>query len=387
MIANIYKHGKQLIAKDENDNLISGIPKRRMRDAYNLNVPLVSKVGSTGKVYWRNCEESKPVVYAEESSPKYESFEDKAHAETLNFIHSSFDLKPSSLYMPELNWKYLVRTAVRGKSILMTGPSGSGKTIAAKALIEALDRPDFYFNLGATQDPRASLIGNTHFDKEKGTYFSKSLFVEAIQTENAIILLDELSRAHPEAWNILITVLDERQRYLRLDEEANQKTIKVAKGVTFIATANVGNEYTSTRVMDRALLNRFTKFEMHVLNQEEETSLLKYLYPEVDIKTISNIAEIAHITRLESSTKDPRLSIGISTRQSIELASLIYDGFSLNEAATITIFSNYNKTGGADSERTFVKQLVQKYVTSDSDSDSDNGDLFSDEEIKSATSY
>ena len=40
-----------------------------------------------------------------------------------------------------------------------------------KSLVNALDRPDFYFNLGATQDPRASLIGNVHFDKGKGTYF------------------------------------------------------------------------------------------------------------------------------------------------------------------------------------------------------------------------
>ena len=133
---------------------------------------------------------------------------------------------------------------VRGKNIMMTGQAGCGKTMAAKSLVNALDRPDFYFNLGATQDPRASLIGNVHFDKGKGTYFSESLFVKAIQTENAVILLDELTRAHPDAWNILMTVLDQGQRYLRLDEADGQNTIKVADGVTFIATANIGNEYT-----------------------------------------------------------------------------------------------------------------------------------------------
>jgi len=53
-----------------------------------------------------------------------------------------------------------------------------------------LDRPDFYFNMGGTQDPRATLVGNVHFDKAKGTYFSESLFVKAIQTPNAVILLD-----------------------------------------------------------------------------------------------------------------------------------------------------------------------------------------------------
>jgi len=129
------------------------------------------------------------------------------HEEVLNFIHSSYSLKPAGLMMSELKWKYLIRSAVRGKNIMMTGPAGCGKTMAAKSLVNSLDRPDFYFNLGATQDPRGTLIGNTHFEKNKGTYFSESLFVEAIQTPNAVILLDELSRAHPDAWNILMTVL------------------------------------------------------------------------------------------------------------------------------------------------------------------------------------
>ena len=179
------------------------------------------------------------------------------HEEVLNFIHTSYSLKPAGLMMSELKWKYLIRSAVRGKNIMMTGQAGCGKTMAAKSLVNALDRPDFYFNLGATQDPRATLIGNVHFDKGKGTYFSESHFVKAIQTPNAVILLDELTRAHPDAWNNLMTVLDSGQRYLRLDESDGQDTIPVAEGVTFVATANIGNEYTSTRVMDKALMDRF----------------------------------------------------------------------------------------------------------------------------------
>ena len=49
-----------------------------------------------------------------------------------------------------------------------------------------------------------------------------------------------------------MTVLDGGQRYLRLDEAEGSPIVNVAEGVTFIATANIGNEYTSTRVMDRA---------------------------------------------------------------------------------------------------------------------------------------
>ena len=298
------------------------------------------------------------------------------HAEIVDFIGNSYGLKPQGLIMKELKWKYLIRSAVRGKNIMMTGQAGCGKTLAAKSLVNALDRPDFYFNLGATQDPRSTLIGNVHFDKKKGTFFSESLFVKAIQTDNAVILLDELTRAHPDAWNILMPVLDYGQRYLRLDEADGQTTIKVADGVTFIATANIGNEYTATRQLDKALLDRFTVIEMDLLTQEEEYGLLKYMFPTVEEKTLENVSNITSLTRAEADTENPRISSGVSTRTSVEIAGLLFDGFSLLESADITIYPQYDSTGGADSERTFVKQIVQKFV-----SDGSSDELFTEHDV------
>ena len=298
------------------------------------------------------------------------------HQAIKDFIHQgSVNLKPTELVMTELKWKYLVRSAVRAKNIMMTGPAGCGKTMAAKALVKGLDRPDFYFNLGATQDPRATLIGNTHFDKGKGTFFSESAFVKAIKTPNAVILLDELSRAHPDAWNILMTVLDQGQRYLRLDEAEGSPIVKVAEGVTFIATANIGNEYTSTRVMDRAILDRFVTIEMDVLNDEQEFGLLKYMFPEVNEDDLKAIAEIAHHTRTQSMSDSGKVTSMISTRASVEMAGLIYDGFDLFESAEISIFPFFSNDGGVDSERTYVKQLVQKYVKDES-----NENLFNEQQ-------
>jgi len=277
-------------------------------------------------------------------------------------IKNSASIKPSDLEMSDVKWKYLVRSAVRGKNIMMVGPAGCGKTQAAKALPVATGHPFFYFNLGATQDPRATLIGNTHF-KDGQTIFDSSAFVKAIQTDNAVILLDELSRAHPEAWNILMTVLDEGQRYLRLDEDVNAPLIKVAPGVSFIATANIGTEYTSTRVLDRALMDRFEIIEVDILSKEQEEILLTKRYGNVlSAKQLHAVSDIASVTRKEWRSESGKLTTMISTRMTVRICELLADGFDLLEATEVAVLPFFDAAGGADSERTFVKQIIQKYA-------------------------
>ena len=342
-----------------------GITTGTRKKAYQNGEAVQAYINKNGKKTYRRVDMNvyNSLVIPMNTQEGGVQFEDKGdHTAIKDFIHKgSVSLKPTELVMEELKWKYLIRSAVRAKNIMMTGPSGCGKTMASKALVKALDRPDFYFNLGATQDPRATLIGNTHFDKKKGTFFSESAFVSAIKTPNAVILLDELSRAHPDAWNILMTVLDQGQRYLRLDEAEGSPIVNVAEGVTFIATANIGNEYTSTRVMDRAILDRFVTIEMNVLDDVQELGLLKFMFPEVNEDDLKAIAEISHHTRTQSMSENGKLTSMVSTRASVEMAGLIYDGFELEEAAEISIYPFFSQDGGVDSERTYIKQLVQKY--------------------------
>ena len=73
-------------------------------------------------------------------------------------------------------------------------------------------------------------------------------------------------------------------------------------------------------------------------------------------------------------------SSGISTRTTVELCGLLYDGFSLEEASEVSIYPQYDSTGGVDSERTFVKQIVQKFCD-----DGASDDLFNEEEMAEAT--
>ena len=370
IIVKIEKSGNRFNAWDQNGvKRTSEILTSTRKSAYNAGMALEQRSGKGGRVYWWKVPMSQfDSAGSTLNTPPSSDVEiPSGHEEVMNFISTSYSLKPKDLVMKELKWKYLIRSAIRGKNIMMTGQAGCGKTLAAKSLINSLDRPHYYFNLGATQDPRSTLIGNTHFDSKKGTFFSESLFVKAIQTPNSIILLDELTRAHPDAWNILMSVLDYGQRYLRLDEKDGSDTIKVADGVCFVATANIGNEYTATRQLDKALMDRFTTIEMDLLNEDEEFGLLRYMFPSIDETTISNVSKIAFLTRSESMNDNPRISSGISTRTSVEIAGLLFDGFTLTEAADITIYPQYDSSGGVDSEITFVKQIVQKFVNDGSE--------------------
>ena len=126
-------------------------------------------------------------------------------------------------------------------------------------------------------------------------------------------------------------------------------------------------------------MDRFTIVEMDVLSDEEEYGLLTYMFPHVDPDLLKSVSEIAHQTRSESKNDSGRISNGISTRTSVELAGLLYDGFGLDEASEVTVYPQFSEDGGMESERTYVKQLVQKYI-----SDGSSDDLFNEDEIENA---
>ena len=76
-----------------------------------------------------------------------------------------------------------------------------------------------------------------------------------------------------------------------------------------------------------------------------------------------------------------KIDSAISTRSSVEMAGLMFDGFNLDEAAQVSVYPQFSNDGGVDSERTFVKQLVQKYVNDGSDDDLFNVEDIDDESL------
>ena len=288
--------------------------------------------------------------------------------------------KPDDFIISDLKWKYLMRCINKGKNLMFVGPAGTGKTQVVFEAAKQLNKKIFYFNLGSTQDVRSSLIGNTFF--KDGTYFEESSFITALKTPGSVILLDELSRANPEAWNILMPVLDVNIRKIRLDEKDGSPEISVAEGVSFIATANVGFEYTSARMLDRALIDRFSIIEMDVLNKDEEMKLLSIKHPNLDPKINEVLCDISDKIKKECQRENSKLSSILSTRILLEAAEMIVDGFGLGEVAELILYPLYSDDGGTDSERIYIRQLIQKYVQK-----GNKKDLFTDNDFRDLENF
>lgn len=274
-----------------------------------------------------------------------------------SFIMSAVENKPNFLQFDKTKWAILARNVYRQSSSLVVGPAGNGKTTVAIEVAKSVGRPYYVFNLGSTQDPRSALIGSMAYSKEKGTHFIKSNFVKALETENSVIVLDEITRAHPEAFNIILPLLD-FQKTIRIEE--NNEIVNIADGVSFIATANIGMEYTSTRILDRALVDRFIRIDVGFLNKKQESTILTNLYPGLSLMQVNSLTSLADIVRKDLQSESPRVQTHISTRMLINTGGLAADGFSMEDAVKETILPHFESEGGADSERTFVAQAFQK---------------------------
>ena len=87
--------------------------------------------------------------------------------------------------------------------------------------------------------------------------------------------MDELSRAPVTTNNILFPCLDSR-RMLPVEMAGGDelRSIAVHPDCVFIATANVGAEYTGTMSLDRALVGRFFPLDLDYMPLECEVQVL-----------------------------------------------------------------------------------------------------------------
>lgn len=249
-------------------------------------------------------------------------------------INSGFVFDKAKFYL-------LVRNILKKKNTLLTGPTGTGKTDIVVRICKILNIPCRVYDMGAMMDPLTDLLGQ-HKLKNGNSVFEYSRFIEDIQ-KPGVILLDEISRAPFGSNNILFPVLDHR-RTLPVDiaGEDDNREIKVHDDCVFIATANIGNDYSGTYDLDSALLNRFIVMQVDYLDSNSEVELLTTKY-NIDKKYASKIVAFANNVR--SRYLVGKLSKPISTRETLSCAELVSDGFSVIDSIKFSMLEKYNKYG------------------------------------------
>ena len=183
-------------------------------------------------------------------------------------------------------------------SLLFVGPTGVGKTEVARVLAKELGIELIRFDMSEYTEKHAvaKLIGSPagYVGYEDG-----GLLTDAIRkSPNAVLLLDEIEKAHQDIYNILLQVMD----YARLTDNKGRKAD--FRNVVLIMTSNAGAQYASQsigfnnsvsrgeammkqvkRTFKPEFLNRLSgAVVFHDMDQEMATLILKKKLRELDTK-------------------------------------------------------------------------------------------------------
>ena len=269
--------------------------------------------------------------------------------------------KPEGFIVKDSVWTLLLRNILRGKHTVLVGPTGSGKTELVAHAAETLEYAFNSYNLGNATDPRSKLIGSMNLVMDEGgkcnvTNFVEARFVKDVQSDKNVILLDEINRSNPEVNNMLLTLLD-GQGYLELDEHPELPVIYKSETCVLIGTANIGDEYVGTNILDRAFKDRVFMIEIDYLSKDEEKALI-IERTNINEESANMIAEFAETCR--AMWKRDELGTPISTRMTLETGYMMADGFDFNKSVEATILPHFDNDGTASSDATKIKQAMQK---------------------------
>lgn len=251
------------------------------------------------------------------------------------------------------DWYLLIRNIQQKVNTMMIGPSGSGKTELVMLACRKLGIDCSVYDMGSMYDPVAGLLGVHRLQKGGESVFDYAKFTQDIQ-KPGVVLLDELSRAPVTTNNILFPCLDSR-RMLPVEMAGGDaiRSISVHPDCVFIATANVGVEYTGTMSMDRALVGRFFPLELDYMPCTEEAKVLAKRC-NLNASDSANIVAVAETIR--NLYEKQELSCSISTRETLMAGQLVADGWTALEAMEMTFLPLFEGTT-TDGERSIVSKI------------------------------
>jgi len=214
-------------------------------------------------------------------------------------------------------------------SFIFMGPTGVGKTELARALAEFLfDDENAMVRIDMSEYMErhavARLIGAPpgYVGYEEGGQLT-----EAIRRRPyAVVLFDEIEKAHPEVFNVMLQILDDGRLTDSKGREVN------FKNTVIIMTSNVGAQYifdyqkSMQTPQQEAEMERKVEEELHKHFRPEFLNRIDdvIIFHALDMQHIKRIIEI-QLKRLAKLIGDRGLSIDISDRAKEQLAKEGYD--------------------------------------------------------------
>ena len=171
-------------------------------------------------------------------------------------------------------------------SFMFLGPTGVGKTEVARALAEALfDSENHIIRIDMSEYMEkfstSRLIGAPpgYVGYEEGGQLTE----QVRRKPYSIVLFDEIEKAHPEVFNLLLQVLDDG----RLTD--SQGRVVDFRNTVIIMTSNLGSEYLLNGQKEQVDLLLHQTFKPEFLNRVDEIVYFNPLSKETQAKIVSKM--------------------------------------------------------------------------------------------------
>ncbi len=210
-------------------------------------------------------------------------------------------------------------------SFIFLGPTGVGKTETARALAEFLfDDENAMIRIDMSEYMEkhsvARLIGAPpgYVGYEEGGYLTE----QVRRRPYSVILFDEIEKAHPDVFNIMLQILDDGRL-----TDSHGRTVDF-RNTVIIMTSNIGSQYITeaARVGDKEEVRRRVmdalrgNFRPEFLNRIDEIVIFNPLTRD-DIKGIIDI----QVERLKDRLRERRIGVELTDTAKDYIAEVGYD--------------------------------------------------------------